>query len=432
MTAPAATSPSSPPFPGTASAPAAPPLRTGPRATPVPRASRGRRVWAQSWRVALAALIGILSFAVVWPEIDTTGWSDARLGIGMMGDLAGGLAALVLVVFRRRAPLVVALVLAALAGVSTVATGAAVLALVSLATRRRPREIAAVGVVFLAAAWFSEAAVFPASAGSLPAWQLIIVVVLVYALLIAVGVAIGSRRDLIAALLERARLAEGEQALREERVRDHERSRIAREMHDVLGHRLSLVALHAGALEYRGRELSVDEVVSTAGVVRDNAQSALSELRDVLGVLRDPSATGASEVTEIAPPQPTLADLEGLLVEARAAGTVVTCGVDDATRAQLSDLPTSLGRHAYRIVQESLTNARRHAPGQPVTVALDGAAGESLRIVVRNPSLERRGSAPGHGLTGLAERVRLVGGTFRAGPDGHGSHVVEAVLPWTR
>lgn len=410
------------------------PVAPPPAAAPTPNRtgpSLGRRVWAQSWRLATATLIGLLAFAVVWSATDTTGWGDARLGLGMMGDLVGGLAALVLVAFRRRAPFAIALALAVLGGVSTSATGAAMLALVSLSTRRRPREIAAVVVASSAAAYLADTVVFPVPEGSLPIWQFVLATVVVYALIVAVGVAIGSRRDLIASLRDRAVLAEHEQALREERIRDHERARIAREMHDVLGHRLSLVALHAGALEYRGRDLSPDEVVETAGVVRDNAQSALSELRDVLGVLRDPSATGESEVTQVAPPQPTLADLPGLLDEARAAGAVVACTIDDRTTSALVDLPTSLSRHAYRIVQESLTNARRHAPAQPVDIAFTGAAGGTLRIVVGNPSIENRASAPGHGLTGLAERVRLVGGTFQAGPDGHGRHVVEAVLPWT-
>jgi signal transduction histidine kinase len=409
------------------------PDRTGP--------SRKRRVWAQAWRLTLATLLGVMAFALVWPETATSGWSDARLGLGIMGDLAIGVAALVLVAFRRRVPFVIALVLAACGGVSTLATGAAALGLLSLATHRRPRQIAAVGLVFLAAGWFSDAVMFPPAEGALPTWQLLLTGVVLYALVVAVGVAIGSRRDLIASLRDRAVLAEHEQSLREERARDHERGRIAREMHDVLGHRLSLVALHAGALEYRGRELTPDEVVETAGVVRDNAQSALSELRDVLGVLRDPSATGASEVTEVAPPQPTLADLPALLDEARAGGAEIACHADDRTVAELVDLPASLGRHAYRIVQESLTNARRHAPGRPVEVALSGAAGEGLRIIVRNPMPVRDAerdpadaadtATPGHGLAGLAERMRLVGGAFQAGPDGRGAHVVEAVLPWS-
>ncbi|MDY0892379.1 sensor histidine kinase [Frigoribacterium sp. CFBP9030] len=439
MTSSASTPHAAPVAPSLPAAPPAPaPVSPAPPRRPATGAgpgrahlSRARRVWAETWRLGLATLVGLLAFALVWPETATADWSDARLGLGMMGDLAVGVATLVLVAFRHRAPFVIALILALCGGVSTLATGAAVLGLVSLATRRRARELATVGLVYLAAGWFSESVMFPAMGDSLPAWQLLLSGVVLYALVVAVGAAIGSRRDLIASLRDRAVLAEHEQALREERVRDHERARIAREMHDVLGHRLSLVALHAGALEYRGRDLSPDEVVETAGVVRDNAQSALSELRDVLGVLRDPSTTGESEVTQIAPPQPTLADLSGLLDEARAAGAVVACTIDDRTTSVLVDLPTSLSRHAYRIVQESLTNARRHAPAQPVDIAFTGAAGGTLRIVVGNPSIEHRASAPGHGLTGLAERVRLVGGTFQAGPDGHGRHVVEAVLPWS-
>jgi signal transduction histidine kinase len=202
-------------------------------------------------------------------------------------------------------------------------------------------------------------------------------------------------------------------------------------MHDVLGHRLSLVALHAGALEYRGRSLSPEETVEAAGVVRAEAHSALTELRDVLGVLRDP----ADATTGTAPPQPTLRDLPALLDEARRSGADVTGTTDPAS----ADAPDAVGRHAYRVVQEGLTNARRHAAGQPVTVAVDVVRGPALRVRVTNPTAHRAeqdtatsGAArAGHGLRGLAERARLLGGSFSAGRDASGTHVVEAVLPWT-
>lgn len=446
-----------------------------------------RRAWSQSWRLALALVVGVVAAGASWPLFDVPTVSDEQIGAIVLLDVAAGLLALAIVPFRHRAPLLVAVVVSVLGAVSALGVGAAALALVSLATRRRPVELVVTGVVFVAASTVAERTLLRVPGDDTSTWLTIVVVVLAYGLLVAVGVAIGARRALVESLRERARLLEAEQAHREERARDHERAHLAREMHDVLGHRLSLVALHAGALEYRGRDLPPDEAAAAAGVVRDEAQKALHDLRDVLGVLREPGATGASEVTATAPPQPTLHDLEELLDVTRTSGTQVDCPVDEATAERLASLPDAVGRHAYRIVQESLTNARRHAPGQPVHVVLAVLDGPALHLVVTNPVPEARvgsgapgapgspiapiaptaptaaavadgaglgvgagagvgvgvgtGSGPGsgsagtgHGLVGLAERARLVGGTFRAGvevaDDGRRVHVVEAVLPW--
>ncbi|MFJ3029410.1 sensor histidine kinase [Curtobacterium sp. NPDC087080] len=395
--------------------------------TPLQPVPLGRRVWAQSWRVVVAALAGLMAFGVVWPELDTEGWSDARLGLGLLTDLGAGLVALFLYCFRHRAPLLVTLPVIAMSTVSTIAAGAGVLALVSLAVRRRPVEIAVGAVAMLVTGLVGDALVFPS--GNVPMWQTILVSVIFLALVVAVGVAIGQRRALVQSLRERAALLERDQQLREDRAREQERAHLAREMHDVLGHRLSLVALHAGALEYRGRSLSPDATVEAAGVVRAEAHAALTELRDVLGVLREPGDGAA--LAGAAPPQPTLRDLPALLDEARGSGARVSSAVDE----RVSTAPDAVGRHAYRVVQEALTNARRHAPGQPVSVAVDVVGGPALRVRVSNPTTGivpvDDDRAAGHGLRGLAERARLVGGTFSAGRDADGTHVVEAVLPWT-
>lgn len=387
----------------------------------------GRRVWAQSWRLVLAALVGLTAFSAIWSTLDTTRWSEARLGAALLVDLAVGLTALVLVPFRHRAPLLVGVLVIAGSTVSTFAVGAAVLALVSLVTRRRPAEIAIGSAAFVAASMFGEG-LYPVEDAT-PLWQVLVAAVVLTALLVAIGIAIGQRRALLDGLRERAALLERDQQLREDRAREQERAHLAREMHDVLGHRLSLVALHAGALEYRGRSLSPDETVEAAGVVRAEAHAALTELRDVLGVLREPGDTAA--LAGAAPPQPTLRDLPALLDEARSSGAVVSATVDEAVTAA----PDTVGRHAYRVVQEALTNARRHAPGQPVTVTVDVLHGPALRVLVGNPTVGPAstgdGAPGGHGLRGLAERARLVGGTFTAGRDDDGTHVVEAVLPWT-
>ncbi|WIB76892.1 histidine kinase [Curtobacterium sp. MCPF17_002] len=420
----------------------------------LPRAPLRQRVWSESWRLAVAALTGLLTAALVWPTMDTHGWSDLHVGGLILGDLGAGVVALVLLPFRHRAPLVITVVIVALSAVSTLAVGAAALALVSLATRRRAAEIAVAGVVMLGATVLYDVVLAPDQAT--PLWQIVVIGAVGIALLVAIGIGIGQRRALLLSLRERAALLERDQQLREDRAREQERAHLAREMHDVLGHRLSLVALHAGALEYRGPGLTPDETVAAAAVVRAEAHSALTDLRDVLGVLRDTHGPHGDDVTGTAPPQPVLLDLPALLDEARAAGTTVRSSIDDRTVAALGDVPTAVGRHAYRIVQESLTNARRHAPGQPVDVTLDLVPGPAVRVLVTNAvatgtAAPADGGTAGHGLRGLEERARLVGGTFRAGvgggsagsgsagsgsagPGSVGSgsvHVVEAVLPWT-
>jgi signal transduction histidine kinase len=197
-------------------------------------------------------------------------------------------------------------------------------------------------------------------------------------------------------------------------------------MHDVLAHRISLLSLHAGALEFRP-DASPEEVTRAAAVIRASAHQALEELRTVLGVLRT-DADGEAP----APPQPTLAALPDLLEEARAAGMVVHADV------QVGDsgaVPEVVGRNALRIVQEALTNARKHAGAAPVDLRVTGAPGEGLTIDVRNPAPVLANGATeipgsGTGLVGLAERAALSGGRLEHGRDGNGDFRLRAWLPW--
>jgi signal transduction histidine kinase len=226
--------------------------------------------------------------------------------------------------------------------------------------------------------------------------------------------------------------AEREQAARIDQARVTERTRIAREMHDVLAHRISLVALHAGALAYRD-DLTRDETAGTAEIIRDNARLALTELRDVLGVLRDSDDAAGPDR-----PQPTLAALGELLEECAVAGTPVTCTVSSEVTTALPGLPGQASRNAFRILQESLTNARKHAPGRAARVEIGGTPGERLTLVVSNTVPDdwqgRSGSADhppgsGLGLIGLAERARLAGGELVHGIES-GRFIVKAWMPW--
>ena len=380
----------------------------------------------------LALVVGVIAFGGVLTLLEESGTTGARVDVLLLVDAGVGLVAVALLPVRRVAPLPIALVLGVVAAVSSVGLPAAAIALASLAARRRPREIALAAGTWVVAVGTWELAglsYLPTTPREVPVVGALLVAML--GLLVVVGLYVGGRRELMASLRERARLSDEEQALRAAQAADRERTRIAREMHDVLAHRLSLVALHAGALEYRD-DLDPAEVRATAGVVRDNARTALTELREVLGVLRDPSGGPA-----LAPPQPTLADLPGLLEEACALGVEVHADVHPDTRDELPTLSATTSRHAYRVVQECLTNARRHAPGAPVTLTVDGRAGGSLRIAVENPvPSEEPGAddpaAPpaGHGLAGIAERALSLDGTL-AVAHRDGRHVVEAVLPWT-
>lgn len=212
-----------------------------------------------------------------------------------------------------------------------------------------------------------------------------------------------SRHQLIASLRERAEQAEADAALRAEQAQRRAREEIAREMHDVLAHRLSLLSVHAGALEFHPGAPPA-EVARAAGVIRDSAHEALQDLRDVIGVLRAP--TGAGSGPAAGRPQPTLRDVDRLVAEARESGMRIAYAADAAAPESVA---AATGRTAYRIVQEGLTNARKHAAGTEVTVTLTGGPESGLTVEVSNAL------PPGSGETG---------------PDGRGARAATAGQPW--
>ncbi|MDT0530423.1 histidine kinase [Micromonospora sp. DSM 115977] len=244
---------------------------------------------------------------------------------------------------------------------------------------------------------------------------------------LAWGMFVRARRQLVVSLRERAERAEAEQQLRVAQARHLERTRIAREMHDVLAHRISLLSLHAGALEFRP-DAPPEEVARAAGVIRGSAHAALQDLREVIGVLRaETTAEGDPER-----PQPTLGDLPALVEESRSAGARI--GVRELVTSA-ERVPAAVGRSVYRIVQEGLTNARKHAAGAAVTVDVAGAPGDGLTVEIRNrwpvggiagPEIPGAGT----GLVGIAERVSLAGGRLEYGRDDAGDFRLAAWLPW--
>ncbi|AEE45457.1 sensor histidine kinase [Cellulomonas fimi] len=397
------------------------------------------RGWSRVWRYLLAAGLGFSLWtaqvaALTVPEIAgeaaVTPPSEEIVGAAILLDLVLGVVALALLPLRRRHPLAVAVATTAATAVSAIAIGASTFAIVSMATWRRGRWLVVVGAVWISTTLYSSYLHVPTVWGTENSTSThltdIVVGVAMLAVLVGTGHGIATRRELLASLHARAQAAERERALATEVAREAERTRIAREMHDVLAHRISLVALHAGALAYRD-DLTREQVVETAGTIAAAAHAALAELRDVLGVLRDPSQPGAVER-----PQPTLEEVPALLAEAREAGTDVRLDTDGLDPDAARELGASISRTAFRVVQEALTNARKHAPRQPVEVVLAGEPGGDLAIEVRNRALVTAGAGhrPGVGLVGLTERATLAGGELEHGYRSDGTFVVRARLPW--
>jgi signal transduction histidine kinase len=377
-----------------------------------PAATRIRRDWIVDTVLFLLTAVLAMSSAM----------TSARQGLNgplLVIDAIGAAMACVALWWRRRWPLGVGLAVVAIEVVSPAAGLAGVVTLYTVAAYRR---------------WQLALLVAAAQVTLLPLWRAIqpqglspAVYYLTGTFAPAVVIAWGMfRRTRRQAQRESDRRAEAEEQLRIEQVRYAERTRIAREMHDVLAHRISLLSLHAGALEFRP-DAPPEEVARAAAVIRASAHQALEDLRAVIGVLRDgPDGPGPE------PPQPTLAALPGLLEESRAAGMGIRA---DVGLPDLAAVPDAIGRHALRIVQEALTNARKHATAAPVELRLDGAPGHGLTIEVRNPTpalaiAEPKIPGTGAGLLGLTERATLSGGRLEHGLDEHGHFRLHAWLPW--
>jgi signal transduction histidine kinase len=244
----------------------------------------------------------------------------------------------------------------------------------------------------------------------------------------AVAVAVDSMGSRLRTQRALAMQTEHTDAERARRAVLEERTRIARELHDVVAHHLSLIAVQAETAPYRLAELP-ESVHAEFGSLSEVAREALTEMRRLLGVLRQDQPAGLA-------PQPQLSDLPALVDTARRAGVVVELSAP----AELGKVPAGVGVCAYRIVQESLSNASQHAPGAAVTVAVDRDA-RAVQLRVANspgtppfrpghePGGHGNGLGGGHGLTGMRERVALLGGSLSADPTPAGGFVVSVQLP---
>lgn len=373
----------------------------------------------------------------------------------------------VLLLWRRRWPVAVSL-LTTLATAVVGLSAAGDIALICAAIRRRGWALiglAALRLVviitmasnplagtFATGASATTAANWSYSTGTVATvaseWSYVIAAVVGVITNLLIGLWVGTRRQLAAVWRDRALRSEEQQRLQIEGAQLAERNRIAREMHDVVAHKVSLIALQAGGLEMK----TGDELARTsAGSIRSTARHALEDLRGVLGALR---ARESSEIDSLTP-QAEASDIPTLVTQS------VDAGADVRFRSEVdvSALSDSLGRAAYRIVQESLTNVHKHAPNSEATIymrkvrvtAPNGHGGrDHLQIIVANgPDIvheesdsesepphswnasEFRRPLPGsgRGLAGLAERVEVLNGTLSHGPRSGGWHVT-ALLPW--
>ncbi|MEU3403066.1 histidine kinase [Streptomyces sp. NPDC006670] len=330
---------------------------------------------------------------------------------------------------RRRFPVPVLLALAALTGAAScvgpvTAATAYTVARRTVRARTRARLLGAAAALLVVCATLCAPWLGP---GPLPYGPALGLVLTPTAVLVPglVGTAYGQQRRLVRALRERGDAAERARRLADSEARTHERSRIAAEMHDLLGHRLSLISLHAGGLEL-ALERADPELREEAVLVRRTTRDALRELRQALGVLgplgRD---TGAEALTDATG---TRADIEALVAGSRDGGVAVGL---DWTGPDLDGRPAGVRRAVHRVVREALTNVHRYAGAAhvAVTVAHDE---ETVRVTVRNgapPAAPARDQGTGRGLAGLRERVELLGGTFAAAPLPSGGFRVEAALP---
>ena len=374
------------------------------------------------------ALVGGVLLLVTYWVLASAGYAGLLRSWQLV--LLGGLA-LVLLLARHRFPQAAMMALAALLGVMP--SLSMLCAAVSYSTARRVGSPRRRDLVLLASA------VLPIVASLLRLvlwqggrWQY---AVELGAVLAAVGVVIpglvgsaaGQQDRLVRALRERTVAAERAKQLVESESRTEERSRIAAEMHDLVGHRLSLIALHAGGLEMALAEQAPD-LVDEAAQVRLAGRDAMDELRQVLGVLgplgRD---TGTDALTDATG---TRADLLALVEESRAAGVRVAFSWegDDLTTSQ-----PRVRRAVNRVVREGLTNVHRYASGAAVTVTVRHKPGR-VWAEVRNgapphPPAATTGLGTGRGLAGLRERVALLGGELTVGPQPGGGFLVRAALP---
>ncbi|ONK13808.1 Sensor histidine kinase DesK [Streptomyces sp. MP131-18] len=410
--------------------------------------------WTRRRSVALDGALALASAAEC--AVQGIGFAE-RTGLPVwLVVISGAMAGLVLIV-RRRWPLAVILVSVAVLP-ANMGGMLALVGLYTLATTEAPRRIIAAlacmeggGVVIVSYLLLDQDPALREQA--LPAWFQPLVSVLfgVAAVLppVLLGMYVRARRRLVETLRDRAHGLERELSLladraeeRAEWAREEERRRIAREMHDVVAHRVSLMVVHAAALQAVAAK-DPDKAARNATLIGDMGRQALTELRTMLGVLRagEPAVRpdASARLAEIAGSAkarqqeaeeqgPSLTELAVLVDQSRAAGMTVDLAVEGEPRGYAEQVEST----AYRVVQEALTNVHKHAAGAAAQVRLAHREGE-VAVLVQNEAPRGGGGASlpsgGNGLVGMRERVAALGGGFVSGPTDAGGFRVSAVIP---
>ncbi|MDG9676094.1 histidine kinase [Micromonospora sp. DH14] len=360
-----------------------------------------------AFAMAVCVVTGQFGVDFFGPTLAGFGPGLPPLWLGISLGLAVGL----LTWRRRQAPTVLlAGALAATALVSAQAT--VVLALYTLAERTRAWPKVAVSVLVSVVLVGTPIWRYAGADGAIP------VTVAVCVAPAFLGLYVGTRRELVERIRERAERLEREQHQRVAQARSDERAHIARDMHDVVAHRVALIVLQATALESAGGEDAVARGRQIGAIGRE----ALTEVRALVGILRSDDDAPLA-------PHPGLADLHALVEVSRRLGVPVTLDLEKETGERL---PLLVEHAAYRIVQESLTNVHKHAPGARTRIRIRQTR-QSLRVTISNgrgrPSTAPALPVGGHGLLGLAERVHLIGGELASGPTTDGGFSVAAEIP---
>lgn len=397
------------------------------------------------WRTLLlgsiASVFGLMS--VVFSPLGMAVSAENADGAAVLGGAAAMSVAFfgpIALFWRHRIPFVLTIVAALVSLVLPIGNTLAFVALGSLIGRRRgPAVWATAGLVAATSTWVvvADSLAQPRAASviknvlgpvngdpnelvEVSPWAVVTIVALGIGLAVGAGVLVRLRRQnqTVVGEVQTERAASGR--LGDEVARRQERERIAREVHDAMGHRLSLLNLHAGALELNATD--DPRLKQSASLVRQSAGEAMEDLRGLLQVLREPLGDD--------PPEIPLSRLPEVVRDSFGAGQVVSSSIfiSEAERAD-----PQLSRGVYRTVQEVLTNARKHAPGQPVLLSVEGGPATGIVIEARNRYVGGADAPPGsaRGLKGIAERAELLGGHLQYGLDEGGTVFrVRVELPW--